>query len=99
MALAGVLARAVMAGTMLSSSGNASVAPMPRNTVRRGIPFLEIIIWSAPYLWFSSGVRVATRCSDGAPLTTPRVNGVLLTIPVMIDDQLKFCGAVSLVIL
>src|ERR1700730_5256050 len=42
--LAAVFAMADSAGTMLSRNGNASVAPMPRNTVRRGIAFLEINI-------------------------------------------------------
>src|SRR5262245_4230232 len=35
--VAAVLARAVAAGTIASSSGNASVAPMPRRNVRRGM--------------------------------------------------------------
>src|ERR1700736_4316074 len=42
--LAAVFAMADSAGTMLSRNGNASVAPMPRSTVRRGIAFLEINI-------------------------------------------------------
>src|SRR5437867_11092535 len=42
--LAEVLARAESAGTMLSRSGSASVAPMPRRTVRRGMAFLAMNI-------------------------------------------------------
>src|SRR5712691_4061290 len=42
--LADVLARAESAGTMLSRSGSASVAPMPRRTVRRGMAFLAMNI-------------------------------------------------------
>src|ERR1700716_722394 len=40
--LAAVLARADSAGTMLSRNGNASVAPMPRSTVRRGTAFFAM---------------------------------------------------------
>jgi hypothetical protein len=40
---------AVSAGTMLSSSGNASIDPIPRRTVRRGIAFFEMII-RGPFL-------------------------------------------------
>ena len=47
---AAVFAMADSAGTMLSSSGNASIAPMPRNTVRRGIAFLEMIIPSLLFI-------------------------------------------------
>ena len=42
--LAAVFCMAESAGTMLSSSGSASIAPMPRRTVRRGIAFFEMII-------------------------------------------------------
>ena len=42
--VAGVCAVAVSAGTMLSSSGSASVAPRPRSTVRRGSAFLVMIM-------------------------------------------------------
>src|SRR5579863_5364407 len=45
--LAVVAAKAEKAGTMLSSSGSASVAPIPRKTVRRGIAFLKTIIFEA----------------------------------------------------
>ena len=41
---AGVFASAVSAGTIPSSNGNASVAPTPRSTVRRGMAFLAIIM-------------------------------------------------------
>ena len=44
--LAAVFAMADSAGTMLSSSGSAIMAPMPLNTVRRGIAFFEIIMIS-----------------------------------------------------
>src|SRR5579863_2843477 len=39
-----VAARAENAGTMLSSSGNASAAPAPRNIARREIAFLKTIM-------------------------------------------------------
>src|SRR5688572_3433889 len=42
--LPAVFATAVNAGIMPSSSGKASVAPRPRNTVRRGIAFFVMII-------------------------------------------------------
>jgi hypothetical protein len=42
--LAGVLSRAVAAGTIASSNGSAMVTPMPRKNVRRGIAFLVRII-------------------------------------------------------
>src|SRR5438128_1520927 len=42
--LAGVLARGVAAGTIASNNGSASVAPMPRRNVRRGMAFFVIII-------------------------------------------------------
>src|SRR6266446_6061408 len=50
--LAAVFCSAESAGTMLSNSGNASIDPRPRKTVRRGIAFFEMIIagsfqWSA----------------------------------------------------
>ena len=46
---AAVRARAESAGTMLSSSGSASVAPMPRRTVRRGMAFFAMnIVRSLP---------------------------------------------------
>src|SRR5579863_3419599 len=45
--LAEVAAKAEKAGTMLSSSGSANVAPIPRKTVRRGIAFLKTIIFEA----------------------------------------------------
>ena len=41
---AGVCAKAVAAGTMLSSSGSATVMPRPRSTVRRGMAFFVIIM-------------------------------------------------------
>ena len=43
-AFAGVLAAAVSAGIIASSSGNATVAPMPRRIVRREIAFLVTIM-------------------------------------------------------
>ena len=39
-----VFAMADSAGIMLSRNGRASVAPMPRSTVRRGIAFFEMNI-------------------------------------------------------
>ena len=39
-----ILASAVPAGIMASSNGSASVAPIPRKKVRRGMHFLLIII-------------------------------------------------------
>src|SRR5438034_319788 len=42
--LAGVLASAVAAGTIASSNGSASVAPIPRRNVRRGRAFFVITI-------------------------------------------------------
>src|SRR5436190_17127502 len=42
--LAAVFCSAESAGTMLSNSGNASIDPRPRKTVRRGIAFFEMII-------------------------------------------------------
>ena len=44
--LAAVFCNAESAGTMLSSSGNASIEPMPRKTVRRGIAFFAMIMAS-----------------------------------------------------
>jgi hypothetical protein len=41
---AAVLTIGVKAGTMLSRSGNATAAPRPRSTVRRGIVFFETIM-------------------------------------------------------
>jgi hypothetical protein len=41
---AAVLAVAVKAGTIASRSGNASVAPIPRRTVRRGKAVLKMNI-------------------------------------------------------
>ena len=46
--LAAVRCNAVSAGTMPSSSGSASVAPMPRSIVRRGIALRVIIIPIVP---------------------------------------------------
>ena len=45
--LAAVRACAVSAGTIPSRSGNASAAPIPRSTVRRGIAFLVMIMCAA----------------------------------------------------
>ena len=42
--VASVLARAVAAGIIASSKGRATVAPMPRRKVRRGINFFVMII-------------------------------------------------------
>ena len=42
--LAAAFCIAESAGIMLSSSGSASIEPRPRNTVRRGIAFFEMII-------------------------------------------------------
>ena len=42
--LAAVFCIADSAGIMLSSSGSASIDPMPRSTVRRGMAFFEMII-------------------------------------------------------
>src|SRR5262245_2187650 len=46
--LAAVCAIADSAGTMLSSSGNATAAPRPRNTVRREMAFFVTYISVAP---------------------------------------------------
>ena len=48
---AGVLARAVAAGTMASSSGSASVAPIPRRKVRRGSDMRVIIMTAISSVW------------------------------------------------
>src|SRR5919198_2520722 len=50
--LAAVFCSADNAGIMLSSSGSASIEPMPRRTVRRGMAFFEMIMvnpsWNFP---------------------------------------------------
>ncbi len=42
--LAAVLANAVIDGTIALRSGNATVAPIPRRNVRRGMAFFVMII-------------------------------------------------------
>jgi hypothetical protein len=42
--LAAVLARAVIAGTIASSNGNASAVPTPLRTVRREMAFFAMIM-------------------------------------------------------
>ena len=81
--LAAVFCSADSAGTMLSSSGNASIAPRPRSTVRRGIAFFEMII-VAPHPHSRLGPG-DVPC--GCPRATAMLNGVLVTMPAMIDDQ------------
>src|ERR1700687_2277193 len=56
--LAGVAAKAEKAGTMLSSSGSASVAPIPRRTVRRGIAFFKTIIFQPSSLLLPRSTRL-----------------------------------------
>src|SRR6266849_3464621 len=116
--LAEVLARAESAGTMLSMSGSASVAPMPRRTVRRGMAFLAMNIRHSLALHLrdlpdpprlrSRVVRRALRRASPTYRPHPTyptypthsthptyptylavlmLNGVLLTMPPMIDDQ------------
>jgi hypothetical protein len=48
--VAGVAARAVNTGIMLSSSGNASAVPAPRNIARREIAFLKTTMFKRPHL-------------------------------------------------
>src|SRR5580704_12503301 len=69
MGLAGVAAKAEKAGTMLSSSGSASVAPIPRRTARRGIAFLKTIIFqtSSLLLRLGAGLRQTHRLLARAP--------------------------------
>src|SRR6266516_6568193 len=142
--LAAVFCSAESAGTMLSNSGNASIDPRPRKTVRRGIAFFEMIIagsfqWSttedaedaeqsnlefgignsefvkprphsqnskfqilnSEFLKLLSCASSVVRLSRyrlprgtasavvfvASPLATAILNGALLTIPVMTDDQ------------
>ncbi len=73
---AAVRACAVSAGIIPSRSGNASVAPMPRRTVRRGIAFLVMIMSSALLL------LIGRR-----PACLVIVKGVLRTMARMIADQ------------
>ena len=67
MGLAAVFCSAESAGTMLSSSGSASIAPMPRSTVRRGIAFFAMII-VAPFcnllLLAPSSRMLSVCCAD-----------------------------------
>jgi hypothetical protein len=51
---------------------------MPRSTVRRGIAILEMII-ARPFLQLPSPSRLSPA--------TAMLNGVLLTMPVMMADQ------------
>ena len=64
---------------MLSSSGSASIAPMPRSIVRRGIARFEMIIArsSSPL-----SLGLGTSCSPRGTL-----NGVLFTTPRITDDH------------
>jgi hypothetical protein len=67
---------------MLSSSGKAIIAPMPRKTARRGMAFFEMNIC---YLRATPGAGGPLR--DSSPRMTPMLNGVLVTIPEMIADH------------
>ena len=60
--LAAVFSTAVRAGTIPSSSGNATVTPMPRSTVRRDIFFFVIII--GPVSSSVGDLRVNRRALD-----------------------------------
>ncbi len=63
---AAVFCSAVSGGTIASRSGSASVAPRPRNIVRRGIAFLVISI-SVPMARWSSyprGPETPDSCSS-----------------------------------
>src|SRR5260221_12938734 len=70
--LAAVPASAESAGTMLSRNGSASVAPMPRRTVRRGIAFLEMNIHRSLFFRHAqrlaalSGAHAERRAADDA---------------------------------
>src|SRR5271154_1306147 len=67
--LVGDAAKAEKAGTMLSSSGSARVAPIPRSTARRGIAFLKTIIFqtSSFRLPLDSRLRQTHRLLMRAP--------------------------------
>ena len=61
--LAAVCCSAESAGTMLSSSGSASIDPIPRKTVRRGMAFLAMIISSTfPDRGFPHPLRLRPPC-------------------------------------
>src|SRR5215468_6707102 len=88
--LAADVCSADSAGIMLSRSGSASIEPIPRSTVRRGIAIFEMII-ARPFLpeackprqFLSRAAAVALSASPA----TAMLNGVLLTMPVMMADQ------------
>src|SRR3954447_24845451 len=88
--MAAVFCSAVSAGIMLSRSGSASTDPMPRSTVRRAIAFFDTIM-VRPFYCVAAGFQPALGALKGRPyiLSDPTaiVNGVLLTIAVMIDDH------------
>src|SRR5687768_9800869 len=90
--VAAVLASAVPAGTMASSSGNAIVAPSPRRNVRRGNELLARNIVTAllscdseqGYRW--RALEAGGVLADGAG--TARIwNGTLSTIPSTSDEN------------
>ena len=72
---------------MLSSSGSASIAPMPRSIVRRGIARLEIIMACSSFV--ARGARARALSLGGFALASAAgaLNGVLFTTPRMTDDQ------------
>ena len=84
---------AVSAGTMASSRGSAIAVPTPRRNVRRGIESFEIymtvfLLSSCSYRTAppAEGVAAATLASSVAR-TVRMTNGVLVTMPVMMDDH------------
>ena len=88
--LAAVFCSAVSGGTIASSSGSASVAPMPRRTVRRGIAFLVISMGAPTGLAKPGGggrcsVVVPARSCDSCAVLI--VNGMLVATPMITDDQ------------
>ena len=91
--LPAVFCSADSAGIMLSSSGSASIEPMPRKTVRRGIDLLVMNIINQPFLLHRPEscllnlVHLASAVVFGSPAATAMLNGVLVTIALMIEDQ------------
>ena len=88
---------AVSAGTIASSNGSATAAPMPRSTVRREMDFLVTIMIAISSL-FAAGLQPRLGCAFAALrgsalvglsicLARRMVNGVLFTIARIIDDQ------------
>ncbi len=91
--LAAVCTIGVKAGTIESSSGNASDAPTPRRTVRRDRPFLVMnMTW---LLRLSSSRHVAPPyraaatlpCSAAGAALSRMLNAGLFTMPATIDEN------------